>query len=106
MRSRIAGRLICFLAVQLLAATPAITPLPQLMQTRPGVFTLCPSQPVPSISTMPATQILVDSASLETGQYLAAVLPKSTGYQFQGLTNAGTSPMKGAILLTDILMTC
>ena len=45
-------------------------------------------------------QILVDGASQPTGQYLAAALFKSTGYQFQLATSSATNAVKGAILIT------
>ena len=45
-------------------------------------------------------QILVDGASQQTGQYLAAALFKSTGYQFQLVTSTATNAVKGAILIT------
>ena len=48
------------------------------------------------------TEILVDGASQETGQYLAVLRFKSTGYQFQVRTNVGTSAVKEAILLTTV----
>ncbi len=99
---RAVGLLVCLMAVKTLAATPAIIPLPQQMQTRPGVFTLCPSQPIPGAPARATTRILVDAASLETGQYLATVLLKSTGYQFQVKTNSSSSPVRGAILLTTV----
>ena len=45
-------------------------------------------------------QILVDSASQQTGQYLAAALFRSTGYQFQLSTSTATDAVRGAILIT------
>ncbi len=45
-------------------------------------------------------KILVDGASLQTGQYLAAALFKSTGYQFQIIASTATNAVKGAILIT------
>jgi hexosaminidase len=44
----------------------------------------------------------VDGASLETGQYLAELLFKSTGYRFEIRTNAAGSPVRGAVLLTTV----
>ena len=44
--------------------------------------------------------ILVDGASWQTGQYLAAALYKSTGYQFPLLTNTATNAVRNAILIT------
>src|ERR1039457_7062467 len=84
------------------AATPAIIPLPQQLQIRPGVFTLCPSQPIPGAPARATQKILVDGASLQTGQYLATSLFKSTGYQFVVATNGTAGPVRGAILLTTV----
>lgn len=72
------------------------------MQIRPGTFTLCPTPPAPGVPAHVTTQILVDGASQATGQYLAALLLRSTGYQFQVATNSGVSAVKGAILLTTV----
>ena len=102
MKYRIVGLVLALLAQPIFAGTPAIIPLPQQMQTRPGVFTLCGAQPIPGPAAQAVTKILVDGASQETGQYLAALLLKSTGYQFQVRTNAGASAVKGAILLTTV----
>src|SRR5262245_7447886 len=76
------------------AGTPAIIPLPQQMQVRPGVFTLCPSQLILGAPAQATTKILADGASFETGQYLAALLLKSTGHKFQLVTNSGSGPIK------------
>ena len=100
MKYRIFSLLLALVARATFAATPAIIPLPQQMQVRPGVFTLCPAQLIPGPAAQAMTKILVDGASQETGQYLATLLLKSTGYQFQVRTNTGSSPVKGAILLT------
>jgi hexosaminidase len=45
-------------------------------------------------------RILVDGASQQTGQYLAAALFKSTGYQFQLVASTATNAVRGAILIT------
>src|ERR1017187_399583 len=84
------------------AATPAIIPLPQQLQIRPGVFTLCPSQPIPGAPARATQKILVDGASLQTGQFLATTLFKSTGNQFIVATNGGAGPIRNAILLTTV----
>ena len=102
MKYRIFGVVLAWLANAAFAGTPAIIPLPQQVQVRPGVFTLCPAQPIPGPAAQAMTKILVDGASQETGQYLAALLLKSTGYQFQMRTNSGVSPVKGTILLTTV----
>jgi hexosaminidase len=102
MKYRIFGVVLVLLIRVTFAVTPAIIPLPQQMQVRPGVFTLCPAQPIFGAPAQAMTRILVDNASLETGQYLAGLLVKSTGFQFQVRTNGGGSPVKGAILLTTV----
>jgi len=85
------------------AATPAIIPLPeQMMQLQPGIFTLCPAQPIPGPSAQATTRILTDAASEQTGQYLAELLLRSTGYQFQVQTNLGLTAVEGTILLTTV----
>src|SRR2546426_11566803 len=81
---------------------PAIIPLPKQVQVRPGVFTLCPSQPIPGAPIRATRRILVDGASLETGQYLAAMLSRSTGNQFSVATNGSPGPIRGALLLTTV----
>jgi hypothetical protein len=80
--------------------TPAIIPWPATVTNRPGIFTLCPSQPYPAAPAQALMQILVDSASQQTGQYLAAALFRSTGYQFQLSTSTATDAVRGAILIT------
>ncbi len=87
-------------AVQGFAANPAIIPKPVTLQTRPGSFTLCPTQQVAGALSLARTRILVDAASVTNGQFLAATLAKSTGYQFGIATNNGNGPIRGAILLT------
>jgi hexosaminidase len=82
------------------ASTPNIIPLPVTLQIRAGVFTLCPSQPSASAPAHALMKILVDGASQQTGQYLAAALFKSTGYQFQLVTSTTTNAVKEAILIT------
>src|SRR5215472_8508445 len=85
-----------------LAANPAIIPLPQQMQVRAGIFTLCQSLLIPGGSARATTKILVDSSSLETGQYLTGMLSRSTGCQFALATNGAAGPIRGAILLTTV----
>jgi hypothetical protein len=82
------------------ASTPEIIPLPVTLQTRAGVFTLCPPQPGNPAPAHALMKILVDGASKQTGQYLAAALAKTTGYQFQLATSTATNAVKGAILIT------
>ena len=102
MKFRIVGLLLPWLTLTAVAGTPALIPLPQQMQVRPGIFTLCLAQPVPGVPGHATTKILVDDASLQTGQYLTALLFKSTGYEFQVGANGGASAVKGAILLTTV----
>jgi hexosaminidase len=82
------------------SASPALIPLPQLMQVQPGAFTLTPTQTLAGTLTPAATKILVDGATRQAGEYLATVLAKSTGWRFEVATNSGTSPVPQAILLT------
>ncbi len=79
---------------------PNIIPLPVTLQTRAGTFTLCPSQAGPPAPAQASMRILADTASLQTGQYLATALFKSTGYQFQLVASSATNAVKGAILIT------
>ena len=98
----LAAVLIGCLTTAALGATLPIIPLPAQMQPRPGVFTLCPSQPVPGVPARASTRIFVDSASLQNGQYLAMMLFRSTGYQFVVATNSAAGPIRGAVLLTTV----
>jgi hexosaminidase len=79
-----------------------IIPLPQQVQARPGTFTLCPSQAAPNATALAARRIVVDPASFETGQYLAALLARSTGNQFAVVTNGAAGPIRGALQLTTV----
>ena len=89
-----------FLAIRSVAAPPALIPLPQQMQTNVGTFTLCPAQTISGVPEPAPTRILVDDASRENGEYLAALLFKSTGFRFQVATNSGVAAVPNAILLT------
>ncbi len=100
MKHRIVCILLLLRADGLCAAAPALVPLPQLMQSNPGTFTVSPAQTMPGAPAVAPTRILVDGAARETGQYLATVLFKSTGYRFQIATNAGAAGVPQAILLT------
>jgi hexosaminidase len=82
------------------AATPPIIPLPVQVQARPGTFTLCPQTPGTNAPAYAFTKILCDAGSVETGQYLAGILFKSTGWQFPLGTNVSGLPVRGAVLLT------
>jgi hexosaminidase len=90
----------CLLAASAFGASPALIPLPQVFQSNPGSFTLCPPQVVPGAPTPAPTVILVDGSSRETGEYLAMQLYKSTGYRFVIGTNSGLTPVPGAMVLT------
>jgi hexosaminidase len=98
----IVGLAFALLASAALAATPNIIPLPVQTLVRPGMFTLCPSQLVSGAPAQAPRRILVDSASLETGQYLATTLFRSTGCQFVVATNGAAGPIRGALLLTTV----
>ena len=70
------------------------------MQLQGGTFTLCPPKLIPGAPLPAPTRILVDGASRETGEYLAVMLFKSTGYRFEIISNSGLVPVPGTILLT------
>jgi hexosaminidase len=82
------------------ANPPNLIPLPVLLSNRAGIFALCPPQPSAATPAHALLKILTDGASQQTGQYLAAALFKSTGYQFQVATNTATNAAKGTILIT------
>lgn len=84
------------------AATPAIIPLPQEMQLRPGVFTLCPAQAPTAAPGHPLVKIYTDVFSQQTGDYLAEQLFKSTGQQFAVITTGANGPIRNGILLTTV----
>jgi len=83
-----------------LAAPPALVPLPQFMQTNTGTFTLCPTQAVPGVPAIAPAKILIDGPAREAAEYLAVILLKSTGYQFEIATNSGGVAVPQTILLT------
>ncbi|MGZ4972972.1 MAG: beta-N-acetylhexosaminidase [Limisphaerales bacterium] len=82
-----------------LAATPAIIPLPQVMQVQPGTFTLCPSQLTTLGRSTASTKILVEPQLRHEGEYLAGQLLRSTGLRFEVSTNASLTGLT-VILLT------
>ncbi len=82
------------------ASAPALIPLPVSIQTNAGTFILCPSQPSTPAPGQAQMKILVDASSLQTGQYLAAALFKSTGYQFQIVQSTATNAVRYGILIT------
>jgi hexosaminidase len=90
----------CLWAVTGFAASPSIIPLPKAMTNMPGTFTLCPEQPATPVPGHAMMKILVDGSSLATGQYLAQIISKSTGYQFAIATVTNISAVRGAILIT------
>lgn len=103
MKPGILAFVLCLVAARGFGASPAIIPLPQQMQVRAGLFTLCSTQASSGAPAQAATKLLADVSSLPSGQYLAALLFKSTGCQFQVIplgTNAASSAVRGAILLT------
>ena len=100
MKFRVTGLLWLLLAGLAFCAPPSLVPLPQILQTNAGSFTLCPPQVIPGAPAPAPTTILVDGTGRETGEYLATLLFKSTGYRFQVRTNSGAAPVPQAILLT------
>jgi hexosaminidase len=84
------------------AATPSVIPLPQQMQVRPGVFTLCPSQSGTAAPGHPLVKIYTDSTSLSDAEFLAQQLFKSTGQQFAIVPATSAGPIREGILLTTI----
>ncbi len=100
MKSRIVVFASWVLAMTGFAATPSIIPLPKQMTNLPGTYTLCPTQPNPPVPGHALTKILVDAASLPTGQYLGMMLARSTGYQFPIVTVTNTTAVRNAILIT------
>ena len=100
MNLRAAGILWFLVAGLAFAGPPALVPLPQVLQTNAGSFTLCPPQVIPGAPAPAPTAILVDGAGRETGEYLATLLFKSTGYRFQVGTNSAVGAVPQAILLT------
>ena len=85
--------LISLMAANTFAAdqAPALVPLPQKMESRQGAFTL-----------QPRTPICVDSASQDTGQYLADQLRKGTGYRLSIISSKQPRKAPGAISLTTV----
>jgi hexosaminidase len=82
------------------AATPSIIPLPQQMQVRPGVFTLCPSESPSADPGHPLVKIYADATSQSDADYLAQILFKSTGQQFAIVPASSAGPIREGILLT------
>lgn len=100
MNARLVGAVLVGLTVAGYAATPALVPLPRLLQVYSGTYTLCPA-PVLSGAPVPApTRILANAAARETAEYLATTLFKSTGYRFQIATSGAVTTTPQAILLT------
>ena len=101
-KSRIFSWFLLMMGVATSGAAPAIIPLPVQLQTRPGIFTLCPTQQVAGAVGHAMVKILADSSSFSSGQYLAAILRKSTGYEFAVVTNSSAGPVRASILLTTV----
>jgi hexosaminidase len=91
MKYQIALTLLSLMTANALAANqaPALIPLPQRMESREGAFRLTPR-----------TQILVDRASQDTGEYLADRLCKATGYNFDIIFSTEPRTPAGALMLT------
>jgi hexosaminidase len=92
-KSSITGIFLCLMAATASAAdtnSPAIIPWPQKVTLEAGVFKLTPD-----------TRVYVDSASRETGKFLAERLRRSTGYPLATHTKFFSgAAVKGGILLT------
>ena len=91
MKPQIPGIFLSLLAMAALAADtslPTIIPAPQKMELHEGAFHL-----------QSKTQIVTDTASLETGKVLAERLQKSTGYKFKVSAAKGARTIKGNIVL-------
>jgi len=88
------------LASSALAATDPIVPLPQQFQSRPGVFTLCPTETAVAAPGRPLVTIYSDPSSVPTARFLAARLFKATGWQFAISPNSAGTPVRNGILLT------
>ncbi|HTL74262.1 MAG TPA: family 20 glycosylhydrolase, partial [bacterium] len=79
-----------FVATAWAANPPAVIPAPQKMELRAGQFHFAPD-----------TRIYVDSASRETGEFLAGKLRLSTGCKFKVVTKSSTQvPITDGLLLT------
>src|SRR3954469_24318179 len=90
---------VCLVAtVEAVFAGPSIIPLPAQLQTKPGIFTLCPSQIVPGATAPALIKILVDGGSYDNGQFLALMLYRSTGFRFVVATNTSAGPVRNSIL--------
>src|SRR5580693_7206437 len=100
LRFFVSASLAVFLTTALLGATPTIIPLPEQVQSRPGVFTLCPSQASYAAPGHPLVKIFTDPVSQPTGQFLAAQLFKSTGWRFLVATTTNGLTGRSAILRT------
>jgi len=99
-RLRVAILLLALAAPLAYAATPSIIPLPQQMQVRPGVFTLCPSESSFAAPGHPLVKIYADTTSQSDADYLAQILFKSTGQQFAVVPASSAGPIREGILLT------
>ena len=82
------------------AVTPSIIPLPQQIQVRPGVFTLCPSESPSTAPGHPLVKIYTDASSQGDADYLAQILFRSTGQQFAIVPASSAGPIREGILLT------
>ena len=84
------------------ASTITIVPQPQQIQPKPGVFTVCPAQSPTSAPGHPLVKIYTDPVSQPTGEFLAAQLFKSTGWQFVVATTTNGMTVRNGILLTTV----
>ena len=95
-----AAFILLLLTGSLYAAPPALMPLPQLLQTNLGLFTLCPTQTVLGVPAVASVKILAANVAREKGEYLAMALFKSTGFRFEVSTNTSPASYLETILIT------
>lgn len=99
---RVLGVAVALTVLSKVAAASALVPLPQQMLIRPGTFTLCSPRATSAAPGHPLVKIFTDPVSHETGQYLAAQLFKSTGWQFEVDTTRSGAVIRNGILLTTV----
>jgi hexosaminidase len=92
---------ICFFYLSAVSgAVPQVIPLPRQLVTGSGIFTLCPATKNTSFGEIAPVTILVDASSRMTGEYLADLLLKSTGYRFPIKNSDATFASKETIILS------
>ena len=81
------------------ANIPAIIPQPQQIKINKGAFQLRDNHRLLGLFPRPGTKIVVDTASRETAEFLAARLREATDYPFE-IVSADSNNLSGNILLT------